>query len=326
MDSNKRKIAGWLANSFVVIGAILVLALSFGGFFPQVDWRLGWYSHPRPHFAVLSIAAIIWLAVQKKWLLALLPFLAFAINFVVLAPYFIGSPDQTLTVGPSLSILHLNTNKGEASFSDIEQFGADVVFLQEVTPELVQTFEEKLPNYRLVFSHPLENTHGSAMLIANDTKLDVFSPRINHLPEDNVRPLLSVNAVLDGQDIQLLSMHAIRPHHIGADEYQQVEYDAVATWGKAQIERGDELVMIGDFNATPWSQRFKGFLEDSQTADSMLGFGIQNSWIVFLPMWLGLPIDHAVVSNGLVVVERETESVRGSDHGLLFVRLALIDS
>lgn len=326
MDSNTRKLVRWLANSFVIAGALLVLTLSIGGFFPQLDWRLGWYSHPRPHFAVLSVLAIIWLTVQKKWILALIPFLALAINVVVLAPFFIGLPSSADAKAKTLSILHLNTNKGDASLASLDNFGADIIFLQEVTPELVPTLEERLPNYRLVFSHPLDNTHGSAMLIANKTQIDTFSPRINYLPETNVRPLLSVNVVLGEQNVQLLSMHAIRPHHIGADEYQQVEYDAVAAWGKAQINRGDELVMIGDFNATPWSQRFKDFLHDSQTADSMLGFGIQNSWIVFLPMWLGLPVDNAVISDGLTVVERETVAVRGSDHGLLFVRLALIDS
>ena len=33
---------------------------------------------------------------------------------------------------------------------------------------------------------------------------------------------------------------------------------------------GKEVVMIGDFNATPWSPRFKKFLTDSQTNNSTM--------------------------------------------------------
>ena len=82
---------------------------------------------------------------------------------------------------------------------------------------------------------------------------------------------------------------------------------------------------MGDFNATPWSNRFHRLLSKADLKDSLPGYGLQNTWPTNIPLLLGIPIDHAVYSNGLVSTQRSTQVIKGTDHTLLQVELALHD-
>lgn len=311
-------------NGFVIFGAILVCLISVGGFFPQIHWTLGWYSHPRPHFFLLSLLALVWLTWQKRWGWSAVPLLSLVLNGSLLAPFFLSGPQHAAAGQATLAIVHLNTNKGEADLRALDSFPADIIFLQEVTPELEARLGQELPDYQIALSHPLTTTQGIAMLVNKTSAIETSFHTIRNLPWYNYRPLITTKLELNRQRLHIMSLHTSRPHHNHADAFQGLEIDAAAEWGRIEQDFGHEVLMIGDLNLTPWSVRFKQFLQASHTQDSMLGFGIQNSWTMFWPMWLGLPIDHAVVSDGLVVIERATAPVAGSDHGLLFVRVATV--
>ena len=304
----------------VILGSFIILFFSIGGFFSHLDWRLGWYGHPRPQYWAAGVLACAWLAWHEKWGWFMLPMLGIGINIAVLAPFY-ERIELTDEVGHyDLSILHLNTNRGEADLDVLDRFPADVLFLQEVTPGLEVRFKDEFPDYEVAISHPLTTTQGVAMLIHQDAAIEPELMTVHHMPWYNYRPLITTRVRLNDKRLYLMSLHTSRPHHDHADAFQQLEIDAAAEWSREQQSFGSEVVMVGDLNLTPWSTRFQQFLISSHTSDSMIGFGIQNSWTAFVPQWMGLPIDHAVHSKGLVVLDRQTAPVAGSDHGLLFVR------
>jgi len=312
-----------LINAIIIVAACLTFLLSVGGFWPQLHWTIGWYSSPRPQFCLLSICFFGWLMYQKKGFIALIPFSALLINLTVLAPFFL----TTRTVIDhnqleTLSILHLNTNKGAADLKALSQYPADILFLQEVTPELESRLSSELPDYQIVISHPLSTTQGITMLVNKTSPIETEFHTVRNLPWYNYRPLITAKLVLNGQRLHLMSLHTSRPFQGHADAFQRLEVDAAAEWSRIEQDFGHEVILIGDLNLTPWSMRYKHFLEASQTQDSMLGFGIQNSWAEVVPQWLGLPIDHAMLSDGLLVLDRQTAPVAGSDHGLLFIKVA----
>ncbi len=311
-----------IADGLIIAGLCLVALLSLAGHLREPAWWLAILSQPRMHFLCAAMLATAWFLTRERRIWSVVALAVALLNLVALAPFFFdqekGEPgNQTLTV------LHLNTSRGAADLSQVESFAADLVCLQEVTPQLEAALAQGGTNYRIVRSEALENTHGSAILIRKGSPIQVLGSALHHLPETNQRPLLSIEISLDGRRVQLLSLHVIRPRNRGTDADHQIEFDAVAAWSRKQIATGREVVMIGDFNATPWSRRFKKFLTDSQTYDSMLGFGIQNSWSAIVPGWMGLPIDHAVYSSGLQVTERQTVDVEDADHRLMLVRFAL---
>ena len=84
------------------------------------------------------------------------------------------------------------------------------------------------------------------------------------------------------------------------------------------------LVVMGDFNATPWSHAVRRI--ERLTGTRRIG-GIGRTWHGYptplgeVPVPLGLPIDHILISPGIGVLSVGTLEIPGSDH--LAVRAVL---
>ena len=81
-----------------------------------------------------------------------------------------------------------------------------------------------------------------------------------------------------------------------------------------QVRDQNELALVvGDLNTTPWSPYFKDLLKLGALRNSMKGWGVQTTWpATSYP--LRIPIDHALHSPGLVILNREIGPDVGSDH------------
>jgi endonuclease/exonuclease/phosphatase (EEP) superfamily protein YafD len=73
------------------------------------------------------------------------------------------------------------------------------------------------------------------------------------------------------------------------------------------------IVLLGDLNTTPWSPIYRQFIEDSGLRDARDGFGLLSSWPTGNPPLL-IPIDHALVSQQIVVHNLYLGPDVGSDH------------
>ena len=96
----------------MVLTAILILCL--GDYIEQLPWVFAYFSNPKFHFILGAIAALIWFALRKNKALCMLAISVIAINVYSIAPYLTASFEKrpVLNNNPSISILHLNTNKG----------------------------------------------------------------------------------------------------------------------------------------------------------------------------------------------------------------------
>ncbi len=94
--------------------------------------------------------------------------------------------------------------------------------------------------------------------------------------------------------------------------------DAAARWSRAH---GARRIVMGDFNATPWSPSFGRLLQHGQLRDSLDGFGIQPSWPESNVL-IRIPIDHALLGPALGARDRGTGPSFGSQHRSLHVTVA----
>ncbi len=72
------------------------------------------------------------------------------------------------------------------------------------------------------------------------------------------------------------------------------------------------VIVLGDFNSTPWSSRYRRFLDEAGLVSSVQGFGAPGTWPAMLPM--RIPIDHVLHSPSLRTVDRRVGPSVGSDH------------
>ncbi len=150
----------------------------------------------------------------------------------------------------------------------------------------------------LYSKHPLRET---GLLINNSV------PEINALVTFNDRQI-AVHGVHIKPPISS-AFHSDRNQHLR----QLANYTKTATTA---------LLVLGDFNTTPWSGHFRQFVHTAKLHDARRGFGVKPTWPAsILP--LQIPIDHIFVNDALDVVAIDTASVEGSDHKLLWADLRL---
>jgi endonuclease/exonuclease/phosphatase family metal-dependent hydrolase len=85
------------------------------------------------------------------------------------------------------------------------------------------------------------------------------------------------------------------------------------------------LVIMGDFNASPWSPAFQELLHRTTLLDARLGFGLlpTQHGDGAVSRWLWRPIDHCLHSPDVLVRSLRTGPDLGSDHLPLVAELLL---
>ena len=308
----------YLAASCAAIASLL-------GFAGSLWWIFELLEHFRPQYCLILIAAIIVSGIFRQPL-RLIWCLPLALNLALILPLFFSSTQINPSAKNTLKILHANLDHDNSSTTPARQYlksqDADLILLQEVTSKWL-TALESMPQYQVVQSLPLENSQGWAMMkqIKLDQSFEIVSTKIVKLPTYSNRPLLEIIIRWKNREVAILSFSAARPNQ---SNFQAVEFNEAAQWSlRQQKENKREVIVIGDFNSTPWSGRFRKFQQDSNLHNSQRGFGLQPTWNASLPSVLMVAIDHCLHSQSITTINRATGSNIGSDHLPLFVELDL---
>lgn len=125
---------------------------------------------------------------------------------------------------------------------------------------------------------------------------------------------------LDGARLHVVMIHPNRPGM--GDKWERRE--ALLEHVLDDVVYREHSVLMGDFNTTSYSPRFRALLERSSLRDSRAGFGRQPTFTTkrWIP-GLDIDIDHVLVGGAFDVLERRAVAVRGSDHRYLEARLSL---
>jgi endonuclease/exonuclease/phosphatase (EEP) superfamily protein YafD len=277
-------------------------------------WPFTLFEHFRFQYAwvgILVVAAAAALRV-RGWFDAAL--IATLVNALWLVPD-LSRGTRALPVGTPLRVLVLNVHTESSGFARVAKLIADtkpdVLGLVEVDSRWLAALAPALTGY----AHRIEQPRNDNFGIALYTTLPMTGAA------DSVGSLLpTVVATIDVQGTQLgvLLTHPIPPVSRAAltDELSQLA---------AVARRARELtpvIVMGDFNATPWSRPFRDFIATSGLCDSRAGFGLQASFPAESAL-LRIPIDHVLVSCTIGVRSRAIERDVGSDHLPVLVELVV---
>ncbi len=296
------------------------------------DWWVGdILSHLRVQYALALCVLVVGFVLRRRWLISGLVLLPLLLNLSVLVPLFMPAPVMAKAMGRPLKILHYNLDMTSSDHAVAFQFlrnsAPDILFVQELSPALAEQLPRELADYRVVYAHVLDNTHGSALLLPTNSVLQVIHASEVHLPAASPRPLIHATLALDGQAFTLMSLHVIRPKDAYTEQIQAQEYAAASQWIREQRQQhGYPILVLGDYNTTPWAARFQRFLQESGLHDTSLGFGYQPSWPAAAPVLFAIPIDHAVASADMIILQRNVGPNLGGDHKALELTFAIEDS
>lgn len=297
----------------VTLGAAVSLPLALLGLLPFESLATDLPSHFVPQYA-MGTGALLALAAwcrPHKSVFAALGFV-FLVSLWQLAPYLPAkNAQEKQTTAKPLKILQANVLFINRDASRLQQLLAkekpDVVIASEVNAAFATMFAKLKKNYphQQVFAED-DNPRGLAVV----SKLPLEGAEQVFFDSRHV-PAQKFSLKHNGKTIRFLSIHPFTPVvNLGRRDN---EFRLIA----AQMEKDgtDNLVILGDFNATPWCNGYHSLVKPLKLANAREGRGIFPTWPSFFPLPLmRIPIDHVLLGRNISVRDFRLGPNIGSDH------------
>ena len=310
--------------------------------------RLGWAfelaTHFRVQYVVVDVLLAIVLAAQRKFAFSLLLVGCAALSVSVVVPYVAlsGAPiaasteparptDQgaptvpaapaapeapAATAAPTIKLLSANVffrnRSAKRLLEIIRRESPDVVVLVEYTPEWAAMVDE----LRAAYPHRIESPETTAYGIALFSRLALESAEPITLGDSTA---IEARVLTPSGALALIAVHLRSPITPARGRLRNRQLDELA----ARVERvARPVVVIGDFNLTPYSPYFTDWIARTGLTDTRRGRTLSPSWPTFLPL-LAVPIDHCAVSPDITIITHRSLPAFGSDHYPILAELAL---
>ena len=309
---------------------LLVCSLSILGLAADAFWPFYFLDQLRVHYAVFLGFGGVVLLFRRRWVLSALVLATLALNIYLLYPVLWLAPVSGSST-PSLALLHANLGRQrtvpEALINYLKRTEVHLLHLQEVTPAFLESANTDLPGYRVLLAEPRPDTKGVAVFAAHDLPVGVRiqSSRIERLAGDVAdRSSVALELAWDEQPLRLLSFHCIRPGAGNKLAIHRAEYDALVEWFRAVPN--EPALAIGDFNATPWSQRVRTTLRATGLPRRQDALAVRPTWPSGPLLAVGLPIDLCVHNAHVRVSQSEVGPDIGSDHLPLYCLISPVSA
>jgi len=276
------------------------------------------FSHFRFHYALLFLPVIAFFLWRKQWWAFLFFLLPFGLNVLEVIPLFYPAKTTLKTSRSVFELLSINVNYQneayEAVLDEITDKKPDIVVFQEYTPKWHRAVASLSQNYPYE-THIFKDNHFG---LAVWSRFPIKDTLVHYFADVNT-PTLELSVVIKDLPLTLFAFHPPSPisTRFGLSARDWVINDL--TTYLLQHPKPPQIV-IGDFNATPYSYPFKQLLKHTNLRSSQQGFGLQHSWGGQLAP-LGIAIDHCLHSPDLQTVASEIGSYVGSDHRSVWVSM-----
>jgi endonuclease/exonuclease/phosphatase (EEP) superfamily protein YafD len=332
VDPGELKEAPLPSRSAVVRG--LVVFVMFCAVVPSVlgllgrwGWVLDLCNHFRFQCALVLAVTTVGLLVIRSWRMAAISLGALALNLAFVLSLYLGSPGAVDTSKPTMTVMQFNVHTGNKDrkgvIAEIESHAPDLLFVQEVNQSWMNDLNAGLSDYEIVVSSPRADNFGIACYKrkanADRPTLSILSSRSYDITRGIAQvPVIEVKLTLDGQAINVLSIHPLPPM---SQPYARARNATLGGAGQWSADQTVPNVVTGDFNATPWSTAFRDLQSAGGLVNSQVGFGQAPTWPAAFNTLGMIPIDHLLHSKELVTVDRVVGEANGSDHKPLIVEL-----
>ena len=213
--------------------------------------------------------------------------------------------------------LLLNNTEMAAVAAELATSGADVLLLQEVTPEHVRELSDAglLTRYPYQVLDALPGFHGSAIL----STLPIVDGRAFDVAGS---PMTRADVITAAGPVRMVNVHAVAPLSESQARRWRSQLDVL---GELAQQDSVPLVMAGDFNATGDHAPMQALLDGPvRDAFSEAGTGFGATWPQIAgPLLPVMRLDHVLVSASITVVDVQVQITPGSDHRRLAVELAV---
>ncbi len=317
MQQNKFTKLSWVG--LIQVGCLGVAACSLAPFFSGLFWFLDLLSSFRLQYLILSVVFVVVFLVARQTTYAAISLMCVVINAMYVVPVLTSqkhAPDGEYN--HRIKLFHANVYTANQNHDQLIQQvlseKPDVVLLQEVNTRWMS----KLGALKSQYTHTIEIPREDNFGIAVRSQIPIADYQIHDWTAVDV-PSIEFELTLDTSSIRIISTHPPPPvnqyyHQAGIQQFK-----AIAKTLKVQDQH---TVVIGDLNATGWSDHYPILINDTGLINASNGHGLAPTWPIHLLPFM-IPIDHCLVSKELNVISFKTGESFGSDHLPLVVELGL---
>jgi endonuclease/exonuclease/phosphatase (EEP) superfamily protein YafD len=320
VTSLAQKIA-WVIAVLLLLLTSIALGCSIGGwsFWPerlahfQIQYWLG--------ATLLVIVVILWRGRHP----ALIALFCWAVLSANIFTWYLPASGATQ---PFVKIMFANvweTNRNhDPILAQVRAKNPDLAVFVEVNAR----WRKQLDSLNDIFPYSRDNKRGEVLY----SKIDLAGVEIVPENPSYVRTLIVRNIQHQGKKFTLVVTHPSSPANPAEFAKRNAHLQALAP---ALAKLSDNLIVVGDFNTTPWSPYYRQFVDDARLVNAQQGFGLAPTWtslaIRKLPGWLqpflSVPIDHIFIRSGSLKM-RSTSfhagAAIGSDHVPIVAEIGLV--
>lgn len=270
----------------------------------------------RAQYFIVSSAGLLLALSFRRWVSGLTLLCVCLLHGSELARFYLpASAPQSTPIVRVMSVNLLASNRvGVSLLDEIEKLNPDVIVFQEYTSRWHRILTSELTVYPYKVYEVIDSPFG----IAAYSKIPFSYEKIDYFNQ-HLSP--AVNILIDNglQKMRILGIHPIPPMSSPTFAMRNQYFEDVL----AEVSGVNEpLVVLGDFNATPWSFHFKKLLKQAGLKSTRDGFGLHPTWPAgFWPLWT--PIDHILHNEKFELIHFDTGSHFGSDHIPVWADLAI---
>lgn len=306
----------------VAAPAVLLAAVSVAAFFGRWVWWLDVLANFRVQYLVALLLLGVVLMVFKWRRTGFVVLVVAAVNLVVVLPLFVGSPGEADPDLPSIRIMSFNLLSTNESYPDVVEYiqgnRPDLVFLHEASRPWEVAMDAADWDYEVIRPRSDDLIFGTLVMVA-EPGADAVSYGFAEAQPRAVEVIYAPEGW--PEPVKVLSTHPLAPTVEERAKLRDAQLGFATDWAASQ---DGAFIVVGDFNATPWSWPFRRMVADAPLRNSQIGFGIQPSFKADSNPFLRVPIDHLLHSERLVTTDRRLGPAMGSDHFALLVDLHLI--
>ena len=297
----------------LVVGALLTLFGLLAHWFPALDV----INNGLPLLVAGAVLVLLLTLTTRNWRLIVPAAIIAALNVILVVAALQGAAAEAAPGSAFfLRVATFNLWRGNERMEDVAKFlaeaDADVVVLQEVTRDHGSKLRQALGSR---YPYGLGET-GLVILSKHPIIAEGRVDRPGYPPWISLM-LRWARLEVNGTTFELAGMHLARPF------YPELQQQDIAVLTQFVQSRTLPLIVAGDFNMSPWSQKLERFTDATELKRYNT---VHLSW----PMrWRGMPllplvaIDNVFASRHFAAISTEGGPRLGSDHRPVIADIAL---
>lgn len=246
-----------------------------------------------------------------------------AFNNAWIVPWYL--PHAQQGAGPTVRVLTFNINikndQWDAISTAIRTVKPDVATIIESSMESKEELSKRLTNF-LPFVY---RASGGGLTLFS--RYPLFDPESKTFSNGTV---LVTSLQINQKVVRLIAAHPFVPLKPNSFKRRNALLAEMTTYLQEQSQKS--LIVLGDFNLTPWSSYYSQLVRNTGLHNTRLGFGVEPSWVEATtyapyPAWLTalikIPIDHIFVSQDLKVADCKAIKAANADHRMVWSDLVI---